>query len=155
MKRILKWAIGLLVLNAVVWLAGQAYTRSKTSSNLDGEDLDLYTFWNGDEFVTRSPSLHRVKVRVLMGGASIDLRQAVPAPNGMTVDVSTTMGGIAVLVRKDWDVEVIERTKNAAVEIDLDRGAVSTSDSPKVTVVLRTAYGGALVGYELPSERVT
>jgi hypothetical protein len=51
-------------------------------------------------------------------------------------------------VRKDWDVEVIEETKSSEVEVRLDIGTELPPDSPKVTVHLRTTYGGALVGYE-------
>jgi hypothetical protein len=58
-----------------------------------------------------------------------------------------------VLVRKDWDVEVVEETKSSEVEIRLDSGIERPSDSPKVTVYLRTTYGGALVGYE-PSTKL-
>ena len=87
-----------------------------------------------------------------MGGASIDLREAVPAEEGVTVDVGTMLGGVAVLVRKDWHVEVIEQTNSASVEIALEEGAEVSADSPEVTVYLRTSYGGALVGYELPAE---
>jgi hypothetical protein len=53
---------------------------------------------------------------------------------------------------KDWDVEVIEQTNSASVEIALEEGADVTDGSPEVTVYLRTSYGGALVGYELPAE---
>ncbi len=43
-----------------------------------------------------------------MAGATIDLRDAHPSPEGITVDVATVMSGTAVLVSKDWDVEVVE-----------------------------------------------
>ncbi len=152
MRRLLKFALGLLVFNAAVWAAGQAITRSKTSKDLSADEVEVYTFWNGVEFAPTSDSLRRVTARILMGGASVDLRGAQPAETGTTVDVMTTLGGVAVLVRKDWDVEVIEETKSASVEVDLDEGAEVASDSPKVTVVLRTTYGGGFVGYELPAE---
>jgi hypothetical protein len=133
--------------NTVVWAVGQAITRSRTSHDLSGDELEFYTFWNGTEFVPQSPSLRHVKARVLMGGATVDLREALPSPDGVTVDIGTLMGGIAVLVSKDWDVEVVETT-----EVRLDSGAEASSDLPKVTVHLATTFGGALVGYELPSQ---
>ncbi len=152
MKRILKWTLGFLIVNSLVWAVSQAITRSKTSPDLTADDVELYTFWNGAEFIVRSESLRRVKARILMGGASVDLREAKPAPEGLTVDVGTTLGGVAVLVAKDWDVEVTENTKSSGVEIRLDDGAEVASNGPKVTVRLDTTYGGALVGYELPAE---
>jgi hypothetical protein len=62
------------------------------------------------------------------------------------------LGGVAVLVAKDWDVEVTENTKSSTVEIRLDDGAELASNGPRVTVRIDTAYGGALVGFELPAE---
>ena len=152
MRRIFKWILAFLVANTVVWAVGQAITRSRTSRDLSGDELEFYTFWNGTEFVPRSPSLRHVKARVLMGGATVDLREAVPSPDGITVDIGTLMGGTAVLVSKEWDVEVVETTRASSVEVRLDSGAEASSDPPKVTVHLATTFGGALVGYDLPSQ---
>jgi len=151
-RRIFRLILGLLVANTVVWAVGQAITRSRTSRDLSGDELEFYTFWNGTEFVPRSPSLRHVKARVLMGGATVDLREAVPSPDGITVDIGTLMGGIAVLVSKEWDVEVVQTTRASSVEVRLDSGAEASSDPPKVTVHLATTFGGALVGYDLPSQ---
>lgn len=152
MRRIFKWILVFLVVNTVVWAVGQAITRSRTSRDLSGDELEFYTFWNGTEFIPQSPSLRHVKARVLMGGATVDLREAVPSPDGVTVDIGTLMGGTAVLVSKEWDVEVVETTRASGVEVRLDSGAEASSDLPKVTVHLATTFGGALVGYELPSQ---
>jgi predicted membrane protein len=88
-----------------------------------------------------------------MAGATIDLREAIPADGGSVVQVTTLLGGTAVLVRKDWDVEVVQDTKSSEVEVRLDSETELPPDSPKVTVHLRTTYGGALVGYETSDER--
>ena len=153
MRRIFKWILAFLVANTVVWAVGQAITRSRTSRDLSGDELEFYTFWNGTEFVPRSLSLRHVKARVLMGGATVDLREALPSPDGLTVDIGTLMGGTAVLVSKDWDVEVVETTRSSSVEVRLDSRTEASSEQPKVTVHLATTFGGALVGYELPSQR--
>jgi hypothetical protein len=152
MRRILKWLIGLLVLNTVVWAVGQAIARSKTTSDVTADDVDFHAFWNSPTFTPQSTSLRRVNAHVVMAGATVDLREAVPADGGAVANVTTLLGGTAVLVRKDWDVEVIEETKSSEVEVRLDSGIELPSDSPKVTVHLRTTYGGALVSYEPSSE---
>jgi len=153
MRRILKWVLGWLVLNTLVWAVGQAITRSKTTSDLTANDVDFFAFWDSRTFIPRSTSLQRVNARVVMAGATIDLREAIPADGGTVVQVTTLLGGTAVLVRKDWDVEVVEETKSAEVEVKLDSETELPPDSPKVTVHLRTTYGGALVGYEPSAER--
>jgi len=155
MRRILKWVLGLLVLNTLVWAIGQAVTRSKTTSDLTSEDVELHTFWGSPTFVPRSTSLRQVTAHVVMGGATIDLRDAQPAEGGIVVNVTTLLGGTAVLVRREWDVEVVEETRSSAVEIRLDTETEVSSDGPKVTVHLRTSFGGALVGYEPSSEMTT
>ena len=148
MRRILKWVLGLLALNTLVWAVGQAITRSKTSSDLTASDVDFYGFWDSPTFIPRSTSLQRVNARVVMAGATIDLREAIPADGGSVVQVTTLLGGTAVLVRRDWDVEVVEETKSSEVEVRLDSETELPPNSPKVTVHLRTTYGGALIGYE-------
>ena len=152
MRRLLKLVLGFLVVSSVIWGVGQAVTRSRSSDDLADDELDVYTFWMGKEAIATSQALRRVTARVLMGGATIDLRQAQPAPEGLVVDVGTMMGGTALLVRKDWNVNVDEQSENAQVEIRLDDGAEAASDAPVVDVVLKTKYGGALVGYELPEQ---
>jgi hypothetical protein len=153
MRRILRWILSLLVLNTLVWAVGQAITRSKTTSDLTAADVEFHAFWSSHTFVPRSASLQTVNARVVMAGATIDLREAKPAEAGTDVYVTTLLGGTAVLVRKDWDIEVIEETKSSEVEIRLDSGTELPPDSPKVTVHLRTTFGGALVGYEPSTER--
>jgi len=153
MRRILKWVLGLLVLNTLVWAVGQAITRSKTTSDMAADDVDFHAFWASPTFVPRSTSLRRVNARAVMAGATVDLRKAIPADGGTVAYVTTLLGGTAVLVRKDWDVEVVEETKSSEVEVRLDSGTELPSDSPRVTVHLRTTFGGALVGYEPSAER--
>jgi hypothetical protein len=136
-----------------VWAVGQAITRSKTSRDLTADEVELYTFWNGSDFIPRSASLRRVTAHVVMAGVTIDLRDAHLSQQGTVVDVSTLMGGTAVLVRKDWDVEVVERTRASGVEVRLETGAEIPAGSPKLTVHLDTTLGGVLVGYELPADQ--
>lgn len=152
MRFILKWFLVLLCINVLVWAVGQAIARSRTTSDPAADEVDLQAFWASSTFAPGSTSLRRVNARVMMAGATVDLRDATPAVGGAVVSVTTLLGGTAVLVRRDWNVEVIEESKSSQVEIRLDREAESPSDSPKVTVHLRTTYGGALVGYELPAE---
>lgn len=148
MRRIFKWVLGLLVLETVVWAVGQAITRSKTTSDLTADNVELHTFWNSPTFIPRSTSLQTVNARVVMAGATIDLRQAKPAEGGTVAYVTTLLGGTAVLVRKDWNVEVVEETKSSEVEVRLDTETELLPDAPNVTVHLRTTLGGALVAYE-------
>jgi hypothetical protein len=155
MRRTFKWVLGLIVLNTLVWAVGQAITRSKTTSDLTADDVELHTFWDSPTFVPRSASLRQVKAHIVMAGATIDLREAQPAEGGAVIDVTTLLGGTSVLVRRDWDVEVVEETKSSEVEVRLDSGTETPPDSPKVTVNLRTSFGGALVGYEPSSEQTT
>jgi len=153
MRRVLKLVIGLIVLNALVWAVARAINESKTTSDLTADDVEFHTFWDSPTFVPRSTSLRQVKAHVVMAGATIDLREAQPADGGTVVEVTTLLGGTAVLVRRDWDVEVVEETKSSEVEVRLDSGTDIPPNSPKVTVQLRTSFGGALVGYEPSSEQ--
>ena len=159
MPRLLKWLLGFVAVNvavnAVLWAAGEAITRSKSSTDLSSGDVELYTVRKRTEHVLRSESRRSAKARVFMGRTIIDLRGAQLSAQGATVDVATVMGRAAVLVRKDWDVQVIEDSRGAEVEVRLDNGAQLGSDTPKVTIRLATVLGSALVGYELPHDSRT
>ena len=155
MRPTAKWLFRLMLFNAVIWAVGQAITRSKTSSDLTADDLEFYTFWNGDEHVARSDSLRRVKARTVMGGATIDLRKAIPSEQGLSVDVDTRMAGTAVLVPRGWNVDVVEETRSSEVVIKIDHVEGELADGPEVTINLRTTFGGALVGHELPADYTT
>ena len=151
-RRLLKWTLIVMAVNTVIWLVGTAITRSKTSKDLTADDVQFYTFWNGQEFRPLSSALRRVKAKVLMAGATVDLRDAIPADDGLEVAVSTTMGGTAVLVRKDWKVEVDQQTTAGEVQVDVNGDSDLSEDSPKVHITLSTAMGGGYVGYELPKD---
>jgi len=151
MRRSFKWLFRLMLIS-LVWAVGQAITRSMTSSDLEAEDVELYSFWNQAEFTPHSPSLRRVKARTLMGGTTVDLREAHPSEDGLSVDVGTLLAGTAVLIPRDWNVEVVEESKAAAVEIRLDDSGEGAADGPKVTIYVGTTLGGALVGHKLPTE---
>ena len=59
------------------------------------DDLDLRV---------RSRAFQGGRVTAVMCGVTIDLREAGLGPEGATISVQAAMGGIEIIVPRDWDV---------------------------------------------------
>ncbi len=148
MRRVVKIVAAVAAVNAVVWLAGQAIARTRSTSDLAADELELTTLWSGSEYEIRSASLRSLRARVLMGGAFIDLRNVHPSEHGAIIEVGTVLGGVAIIVPRTWDVELVEDTRNAEVDVRLDGVGDHPPDAPKATIRLSTTFGGVVVGHE-------
>ena len=43
-------------------------------------------------------------LRTLLSGVTVDLRDALPSPEGATLSVQSALSGIDILVPRDWEV---------------------------------------------------
>jgi predicted membrane protein len=58
----------------------------------------------GGEYNYSSKSLKGGKISAFMGGAKIDLREADTTEDPMVLDVFTIMGGIEIVVPRNWEI---------------------------------------------------
>jgi predicted membrane protein len=52
----------------------------------------------------RSREFRGAMLTAVMCGVTVDLREAALSPEGATISVQSAMGGVRVLVPRDWDV---------------------------------------------------
>lgn len=145
MKRLLKILLWILMVNAIMKAVAVALTSAiGEEADEDAEDFKLVALMDGRSFESVSSRLHSGEVIVGMGGADVDLRQAVLDPEGATLKIRAFAGGVRVLVCKSWRVEVTEKVAGGAVQIELPEPD-SLPDGAPILHIDAVAVGGALV----------
>ena len=92
-----------VVANAIRGRAGGGFWRPRAT---DDEWLDAVAVLGGHKERVRSASWHGGRATAMMGGVELDLRDAVPAPEGAVLHVSTFMGGVSLTVPESWEVRM-------------------------------------------------
>ena len=73
-------------------------------SSIESDRIDISAILGGGDFKYSSRKLNGGKVFAFMGGAKIDLREAVPLEDSMVVDVFALMGGVEIIIPENWHV---------------------------------------------------
>lgn len=122
-----------------------AASRMDEGSEVSDEFRRLVAL-NGIEFRSRARGLRRGQVSVLLGGAVVDLREAVLDPAGAEIIADNTLGGLAILVRDDWVVTVDDtRVGGGEVQVDVADPTALPDDAPRLRVRLLTRAAGSSV----------
>lgn len=101
---------------------------------------------NGLDFTSRSGGLRSAAVKVMLGGASIDLRHAVLDPAGARMHLENTLGGLQVRVRDDWAVTVDETLIGGGViEVDVSSPDTLPTDAPRLHLEVISRMGGTAI----------
>ena len=98
-----------LVLVVIIFaLLGTSASRRSTTVKADGSDhVRIAAILGGNQHVSHSTAFQSASLMSVMGGSKLDLRQAKIAPGTeAVVDVFTVMGGVELLVPRDWNVDV-------------------------------------------------
>ena len=104
------WPVALIGIGgSMVWrsMRGPAQpggTGSSAASITDDDTMSSIAIWAGVERKSKSQRFLGGDATAIMGGITIDLRDAKPAPGGATLEVFAMMGGIEIYVPRDWRV---------------------------------------------------
>jgi len=100
-------AAGFFVLGAFAGAAGAAAFVRRAVPSLGDETSDevaLAAVWTGIDLTSRSQAFRGGSVLAILGGVSLDLREATLAPDA-TLSVHALLGGVAIRVPEHWRVE--------------------------------------------------
>ena len=101
---------------------------------------------DGADFISRAGGLRHAEISVILGGAKVDLRDAVLDPGGATVLLENTMGGLLVLVRDDWAVHVDDMIVGGGeTEVRVTAPDELPGDAPRLHVQVITRLGSTVV----------
>lgn len=117
-------------------------------SGADTEDVIRSTaFFGGPKLACTSKHLRGASLTAIFGGITLDLRDAAPAPEGASINVTTFCGGVDVLVPKGWHVSVRSTPIFGGLDDKTDHSQVPP-DAPTLHVDALTVLGGATIKHE-------
>lgn len=95
------WPIIFIILGIVI-----LFTRVKREKSFHTEsDLDTFVLFSGAEINSQSQTFQGGSVTAIIGGAEIDLRDAV-IMDGASLDLTTVLGGVEMKVPDNVQVEI-------------------------------------------------
>lgn len=133
------WPLILILLGgALVW---QAVSTGRSVRAAAGETgfLSATAILGGTRHQVSSRDFRGANVTAVLGGCEIDLRDAVPGPDGAVIDVFALWGGIEIRVPEDWRIDLRGRPILGGFADNRTRQA----PEPKHTVVIK---GTAVMG---------
>ena len=147
MKRFLRTALALAILNLLVQLVGRKLSRRYSSGGEADDEFRVTAIATGAKFRSSAVALRRGSCRVLNGGAKIDLREAQLDSRGADLYLNATMGGIRVGVPPAWRVELVARRAIlGGVDLTLPSDRVLRDDSPLLRIRASAVLGGIVIG---------
>lgn len=105
-------------------------------------EFEIVTIMAGKQFASRAEGLWSGRVTTVMGGADLDLRDAVLAPGGADLAIFTVFGGVALRVPDTWIVELEGQALVGGQTAHVPNREVLPADAPVLRVHARTYIGG-------------
>lgn len=89
------------------------------STSTDADSFERWVAFDGLKLRVLSQQFRGGRLTAMFSGVTIDLRDAVLAPEGATISVDSTLSGIDILVPQDWDV--VDDVEGVCSGIDEER----------------------------------
>src|SRR3954451_2587015 len=102
-RRVLPWLGVWLAAQAVLALLGRLLARRFDEGDESTAGIRRVKVLGGFELAPRNPELTRVRIDLVMAGATLDLT-GIGETAGIDLTVTTVMAGMAVKVPPDWRV---------------------------------------------------
>jgi predicted membrane protein len=133
--------IGIRILVPGLWNLGKG--------PLSRDQIDLMFIMGGGEFKVTSRQLKGGKVTAIMGGCTLDLRDAEIDGDEITLDTFAMMGGIEIIVPTGWQVNMqgfplLGGMTNSALLATKSQTVSSAPSSAKRLVITGVALMGGV-----------
>jgi predicted membrane protein len=110
----------------------------------EDESFEQGAAFDGFRIQVKSRKFRSGTVTAVLSGVTVDLRDALPSPEGATLSVQSALSGITILVPRDW--EVICDVEAVCGGISGDRTSSGTgSERPRLRVTGTVVAGGLSV----------
>lgn len=140
--RVLAWIALVEIMGYVV---GQIITKKLTKGDETSDEFQVAAIMGGKKFESQARDLKSGTVVASMGGIELDLRGATLDEGGATLDLRTTMGGVQVIVPKEWAVEVDKKSLAGGFDVKVTPPEDLPEDAPRLHVHAVTRLGGGVV----------
>jgi hypothetical protein len=138
-------AVKLLVVIAGLVALGNVLARRRTVGDETSDEFAIAVYVGGVERTCRATALRRGNVSVVCGGVDLDLREAVLDPEGASLELSATWGGINVTVPAEWHVVVEQRAVLGGVDANVTAPEELPDDAPALRIGAAARLGGVAI----------
>lgn len=146
MRPLLKLLLFAIVSAIVTRLAALVVSRQFEEGSEVSDEFRRMTILSALDFTSRAGGLRSAEVSVVLGGSKIDLRDAVIDPAGARILAENTLGGLVLIVREDWAVDVNEIIVGGGEnEIRTTPLTDLPDDAPRLEIELITRLGGSVI----------
>ena len=134
--------IGSIVIPAAIILVGLLviFGRGLGSTTEAGDRVNSFNVFSGSEIASHSKQFQGGSISAVFGGAEVDLRDTVPAPDA-ALDVFAAFGGVEVTVPEGWNVV----TRGLPLFGGIDNATAKEpvpADAPTLAVNATVLFGG-------------
>jgi predicted membrane protein len=104
--------------------------------------------FGGPKLVCTAKHFQGAWLTAIFGGISLDLRDALPAPEGASINATAAFGGIEILVPKGWRISVRSTPIFGGLDDKTDHSEPPAADAPTLHVDAVTVFGGVDIKHE-------
>jgi hypothetical protein len=102
----------------------------------------------GPEVASTSRRFRGASLTAILGGVTLDLRQARPDPEGATISATALFGGIDIIVPRGWRVTVSSTPIFGGLDDKTDRSDAPPDDAPSLHLDAVAIFGGVDLKHE-------
>ena len=132
--RLLRAFMVFMGISVTAWVTSLVISNKLTRGDESSDDFRVATIMNGSEFSSHATNLRSGTAITIMGGVRVDLRGATLDPSGATLELNTVVGGLEVLVREDWAVEVDQEVSGGESKVNVTPLEELPEDAPRLRI---------------------
>ena len=126
------------------WFDEDEFEEQSEPFVTEEESFERGAAFDGFRIEVKSRRFRSGRVTAVLSGVMVDLRDALPSPEGATLSVQSALSGITILVPRDW--EVVCDVEAVCGGISGDRkSSASGSERPRLRVTGTVVAGGLSV----------
>jgi predicted membrane protein len=126
------------------WFDEDEFEERSAPFVTDADSFERGAAFDGFRIEVKSQKFQSGRVTAVFSGVTVDLRDALPSPEGATLSVQSALSGITILVPRDW--EVVCDVEAVCGGISGDRKSSATgAERPRLRVTGTVVAGGLSV----------
>lgn len=142
------WPALIVVAGLAIVARGHGRTIAR-GADTDTEDVVRATaVFGGPKLASSSQQFRGAWLTAFFGGVTLDLRDALPAPEGASINATAAFGGIDILVPKGWRISVRSTPIFGGLEDKTDHSQAPAADAPTLHVDALAVFGGVDIKHE-------
>jgi predicted membrane protein len=122
--------------------------RAIPASERDDDVVRSTAIFGGSELASTAQRFRGAWLTAIFGGITLDLRDAVPAAQGASVNATAAFGGIEILVPRGWRISTRSTPILGGLEDKTDHASAPAADAPTLHVDVVAILGGVEIKHD-------